>query len=81
MAWSECDIVEALPAGDPGPWESEARVENPTDDLAHGWEVKPARREIGTLSPYEAGKVHPNEVGWNNLGCLYEGVGHPVEML
>jgi hypothetical protein len=30
----------------------------------------------------EAGNVQPDEVEWNDLGYLYDGVvGHPVEVL
>jgi hypothetical protein len=45
------------------------------------WEAEPGRHEIRVRATDEADNVQPDEVEWNNLGYLYDGVvGHPVEV-
>jgi len=47
-----------------------------------GWAAEPGRHEIRVRATDEAGNTQPDEVGWNDLGYLYDGVvGHPVEVL
>ncbi|CAN5854270.1 hypothetical protein BH18ACT11_BH18ACT11_17230 [soil metagenome] len=46
------------------------------------WDAKPGWHEVRVRATDEAGNVQPDEVGWNDLGYLYDGVvGHPVEVL
>jgi len=46
------------------------------------WDAKPGGHEIKVRAMDDAGNVQPDEVGWNDLGYLYDGVvGHPVEVL
>lgn len=47
-----------------------------------GWDAEPGGHEVRIKATDEAGNVQPDEVGWNDLGYLYDGVvGHPVEVL
>ena len=46
------------------------------------WDARPGRYEVRVRATDEAGNVQPDEVEWNDLGYLYDGVvGHPVEVL
>ena len=46
------------------------------------WDAKPGQHEVRVRATDDAGNVQPDEVGWNDLGYLYDGVvGHPVEVL
>ena len=83
MAWSERGIVGPFPARRIlNRWENGAGAEDPTVDFAHGWEVKPSRREVRTRATDEAGNVWPNEGWWNDLGYLNNGVaGHLIDVL
>jgi hypothetical protein len=63
-------------------WESEAKPEDPTDDLTYEWDTKPGRHEVRIRATDEGGNVQPNEVWWNDLGYLYNGViGHLIDVL
>ena len=46
------------------------------------WNARPGRHEVRVRATDEAGNVQPDEVQWNDLGYLYDGVvGHTVEVL
>ncbi|HEX7170781.1 MAG TPA: sulfite oxidase [Rubrobacter sp.] len=46
------------------------------------WDAEAGWHEVRVRATDEAGNAQPDEVGWNDLGYLYDGVvGHPVEVL
>jgi hypothetical protein len=46
------------------------------------WDAKPGEHEVRVRATDDAGNVQPDEVEWNDLGYLYDGVvGHPVEVV
>ncbi len=46
------------------------------------WDARPGQHEVRVRATDEAGNVQSDEVEWNDLGYLYDGVvGHPVEVL
>jgi sulfane dehydrogenase subunit SoxC len=46
------------------------------------WDARPGLHEVRVMATDEAGNAQPDEVEWNDLGYLYDGVvGHPVEVL
>jgi DMSO/TMAO reductase YedYZ molybdopterin-dependent catalytic subunit len=46
-----------------------------------GWDAEAGWHEVRVRATDEAGNAQPDEVGWNELGYLYDGVvGHPVEV-
>ena len=45
------------------------------------WDARAGEHEVRIRATDEAGNVQSDEVGWNDLGYLYDGVvGHPVEV-
>jgi sulfane dehydrogenase subunit SoxC len=71
---------------DGGPWR-EARLFGKNTPGAWArwsfeWEAKPGEHEVRVRATDNAGNVQPDEVEWNDLGYLYDGVvGHPVEVV
>ncbi|MGH3147645.1 MAG: molybdopterin-dependent oxidoreductase, partial [Rubrobacter sp.] len=46
------------------------------------WDARPGLHEVRVRAADEWGNVQPDEVEWNDLGYLYDGVvGHPIEVL
>ena len=79
-------IARAEYSVDGGPWRG-ARLfgENVPGAWARwdfGLDGKPGWHAVRVRATDEAGNVQPDEVGWNDLGYLYDGVvGHHVEVL
>jgi len=85
-SWSGYGAISRVEySADCGPWRG-ARLfgENIPGAWARWsieWDAKPGQHEIRVRARDDAGNVQPDEVGWNDLGYLYDGVvGHPVEV-
>jgi sulfane dehydrogenase subunit SoxC len=86
-SWSGYDAISRVEYSvGGGPWR-EARLfgENTPGAWARWsfeWDAKPGEHEVRVRATDNAGNVQPDEVEWNDLGYLYDGVvGHPVEVV
>ncbi len=85
-SWSGYGAISRVEySADCGPWRG-ARLfgENIPGAWARWsfeWDAKSGQHEVRVRATDDAGNVQPDEVGWNDLGYLYDGVvGHPVEV-
>ncbi len=86
-SWSGAGAIAGVEYSvDGGGWRS-ARIFGPNVPGAWArwsflWDARPGRHEVRARATDEAGNAQPDEVEWNDLGYLYDGVvGHPVEVL
>jgi DMSO/TMAO reductase YedYZ molybdopterin-dependent catalytic subunit len=86
-SWSGSSAISLVEYSiDGGRWRS-ARLFGPNLPGAwarwrFSWDASPGGHEIRVRASDDAGNVQPDEVEWNDLGYLYDGVvGHPVEVL